>query len=162
MTDTPPLMPTIYAGWHNYQRLLTDALAPLTPEQLELRAAPGLRTVGATAKHMIGARARWFHNLLGEGGDEFAGFGQWDRPGQPNRSAADLIHGLEATWDGMQTAIARWTPAEWAQTYPNDPGDQPDPITRPWVIWHLIEHDAHHGGEISLLLGMHGLKAPEL
>ena len=26
--------------------------------------------------------------------------------------------------------------------------------TRQWVIWHLIEHDVHHGGEISLTLGM--------
>jgi len=30
------------------------------------------------------------------------------------------------------------------------------------VIWHLIEHDLHHGGEIALTLGLHGLAAPDL
>jgi hypothetical protein len=30
------------------------------------------------------------------------------------------------------------------------------------VVWHLIEHDLHHGGEVSLILGMHGLGAPDL
>jgi uncharacterized damage-inducible protein DinB len=26
-----------------------------------------------------------------------------------------------------------------------------------YIIWHVAEHDAHHAGEISLILGMHGL-----
>ena len=55
------------------------------------------------------------------------------------------------------------TPADWQQTYPGDDDDsEPAIITRQWVIWHLIEHDLHHGGEISLTLGMHGLPAPNL
>jgi hypothetical protein len=28
--------------------------------------------------------------------------------------------------------------------------------TRAWVIWHLIEHEGHHGGAISLILGSNG------
>jgi hypothetical protein len=30
------------------------------------------------------------------------------------------------------------------------------------VIWHLIEHDLHHGGELSFSLGMHNLAAPDI
>ena len=162
MTDNPTLVPTLYAGWQNYQALLVTALADLTPDQLALGAAPGLRTISNTTAHIIGARARWFHNLLGEGGEEFAGLGTWDRPGQPIRSAAELVGGLEATWQGMQAAIARWTPADWAKTYPGDPPGEPASLTPQWIIWHLIEHDLHHGGEISIILGTHGLKAPAL
>jgi hypothetical protein len=29
--------------------------------------------------------------------------------------------------------------------------------SRGWVIWHVAEHDVHHGGEISQILGSHGL-----
>ena len=29
-------------------------------------------------------------------------------------------------------------------------------MTRAWIVWHLIEHDLHHGGEISQSLGMIG------
>ncbi len=61
----------------------------------------------------------------------------------------------------MQGAITWWTPAEWEQTYEGEPGE-PASFTRRWVIWHLIEHDLHHGGEISLTLGIHGLAAPDL
>jgi len=158
LTDNPRLIPAIFVGWHNYQHLLTSALAGLTPEQLALGAAPGLRTIGHDAAHIIAARASWFNGLLEEGDAEFAALRTWDDPGQPERGAAELVSGLAATWDVMQAAIARWRPEEWAQTYP----DEPVPITRQWVIWHLIEHDLHHGGEISLMLGMHGLRAPDL
>ena len=155
-------MPTIYSGWLNYQHLLTASLSGLTPDQLALSAAPGLRSIGGTASHMIGARARWFHELMGEGGEEFAALSTWDRPGQPARDAAELLHGLDATWTGMQAAITGWTPAEWARVFPSGPPYEDVIYTRHWVIWHLIEHDLHHGGEISIILGMHGLTAPDL
>src|SRR5438105_1590813 len=34
-----------------------------------------------------------------------------------------------------------------------------DNFTRAGVVWHVMEHDLHHGGELSLTLGMHGLPA---
>ena len=153
---------TIYTGWQNYQSLLVRALTPLSPDQLNLRAAPDLRSIEAIATHMIGARARWFYQLMGEGGEQFADLGKWDRRDMPARSAAEIVEGLEATWQGMQAAIQSWSPTEWQQTFPGEDGSEPEQITRAWVIWHLIEHDLHHGGEISLTLGMHGLHAPDL
>src|ERR1044071_6356612 len=113
MTELAFPLPAIYAGWHNYQSLLTKALAGLTAEQLSLSAAPGQRSIHSMATHIIGARARWFHELLNEGGDQFAALGTWDRSGQPARSAAELVSGLAVTWAGMQGAVARWTPAAW-------------------------------------------------
>jgi uncharacterized damage-inducible protein DinB len=33
---------------------------------------------------------------------------------------------------------------------------------RGWVVWHVLEHDIHHGGEISQILGSHGLSGLDL
>lgn len=162
MNSDQPLLSSIYDGWRAYQELLVGALLPLTAEQLEQRAAPGLRSVGEMATHVIGARARWFHLLLGEGGETFAALGRWDRRGEPARSAAELVQGLGQTWQGMHEAIARWTPEQWQQTWPGEDDTEPETITRSWVIWHLIEHDVHHGGEISITLGAHGVPAIDL
>ncbi len=162
MMNGQPSLDVLFPGWQNYQNLLIKALAPLSPDQLNLRAAPNLRSIEEIASHMIGARARWFYQLMGEGGEQFAAYSKWDRKDMPVCSAAELVEGLEGTWQGMQAAIASWTPEEWLQTYPGQDASEPETITRPWVIWHLIEHDLHHGGEISLTLGMHGLRAPDL
>jgi len=31
-----------------------------------------------------------------------------------------------------------------------------DAVSRQWVIWHVIERDLHHGGEVSLMPSVHG------
>ena len=162
MADAQSTLATFYQGWRTYQDKLVDSLTPLSAEQLALRPAPQLRSLGETVLHIVGARGRWLHDMLGEGDPEFADLGTWDRPGMPTRSAADLVAALGLSWRVMQEAIARWTPAEWAQRYDGDPGEESASFDRRWVIWHLIEHDLHHGGEVFLTLGLHGLVAPDL
>lgn len=156
------LMSSIYDGWRQYQRAMTKAIGALDSDQLALRASPHLRSVAEIAAHIIGARARWFYLLMGEGGDEFEALGKWDRPGEGPRSADELVSGLKATWTGMHAAIAGWTAEDWGQTWPGEDDTEPEAITRAWVIWHLIEHDLHHGGELSITLGAHGVRALEL
>jgi uncharacterized damage-inducible protein DinB len=155
-------VPTIFDGWHAYQDLMIKAIAPLDPDQLALRAALTLRSVGEIAGHVIAARARWFYSLMGKGRDEFKALGGWDRRGAKIRNAEELVIGLNTTWTGMHDAIAGWMAKDWEQTWPGESDAEPQVITRPWVIWHLIEHDPHHGGEISITLGAHGASAIQL
>src|SRR3990170_6480043 len=159
MNSDQQLYQSIHKGWHTYQDVLVGALRPLNADQLSLRAASNLRSVGQISAHIIGARARWFYLLMGEGGREFKTLGNWDRRAAKARTAEELISGLEVTWQGMQAAIARWTPEDWQKTWPGEDAREPETITRQWVIWHLIEHDLHHGGEISITLGVHGISA---
>jgi uncharacterized damage-inducible protein DinB len=152
----------VYAGWLNYQSLLVDALARLNSDQLALQAAPDLRSIEAIATHMIGARGRWFAPPLGDGDKQLARLSRWDRRGGPVRSCEEIVQGLRYTLDYIQATISRWTPSDWQETFPGEGTHEPQVITRPWIIWHLIEHDLHHGGEISLTMGMYKLKAPDL
>ena len=146
----------VYKGWESYQQHLVTAIAALSPDQLALRASPQLRPVGKQAAHIIATRARWFFLDLREGGAELEGFTTWDSSAAPERTPAELVRGLQTTWQVMQEALARWTVADLEQIFPPTfPGE--DSFTRQFVLWHLIEHDLHHGGELSFVLGMHGL-----
>src|SRR5215470_12010906 len=104
MSDNSSILPILFDGWQNYQSLLVVVLGDLTPEQLALRPAPGLRSIGLTAAHIIGARARWFRSVLRVSGSDFESLGTWDRPAQPLRSAPELVSGLAASWQGMHAA----------------------------------------------------------
>ena len=164
MTDDAMGVLAFYQGWENYQELLIKALALLTSEQLAYRPAPHLRSVGENCRHIIGARGRWCHQVLELGDQAFADLGRWDHPDMPARSAAELVTGLRDSWQVLSDALRGWTPADLADAIPNtdrEPGE-PEVFTRQWIIWHLIEHDLHHGGEISQLLGIRGLPAPDL
>ncbi|HUZ02818.1 MAG TPA: DinB family protein [Thermomicrobiaceae bacterium] len=151
-----------YQGWDAYQRLLVEAIAPLSEEQLALRAAPSLRPVWLLAAHIVGTRVGWFHGRMGEGGPEIAALDPWDAEGAPPRGAAELIDGLETTWRMIAECLDRWTPADLDATFVRDLGDRTVTRSRQWIIWHVIEHDLHHGGELFLTLGMHGLPTPDL
>lgn len=153
MTLTP-----FYRGWEAYQGMLVAALAPLTDAQLALRASPPLRPVWFLAAHIIGARVWWFHQL--ETLDPaLMALGEWDVDDAPPRTAAELAAGLEATWGMIAGCLDRWTPAML-----DDPLTTPRgrAVTRQWVIWHVLEHDLHHGGELCLTLGVHDLPTPDL
>ncbi|HEX9070110.1 MAG TPA: DinB family protein [Ktedonobacterales bacterium] len=164
MTDAPSNALSLYPGWDTFQDLLVKTIAPLTADQLDLRSAPRLRSVSENCRHIIGARGRWCHEILEIGGDESAGYGRWDEPDMPPRTAAALATALQDSWRILRDALAAWGNADMDHSSPNpepEPG-QPDILTRRWVIWHLIEHDIFHGGEISQILGAHGLTGLDL
>ncbi len=145
-----------YKGWDAYQGLLIQAIKPLSLEQLSLRAAPHLRSIGENASHIVGTRAGWFHYVLKEGGEDLIAR-NWDDRSQP-ASSSELISGLEMTWGVIQDGLRRWTPTDLDEIFHDtDDNGEVHALTRQWVIWHLIEHDLHHGGEISFMLGMNGL-----
>lgn len=147
-----------YKGWDAYQDLLIKALAPLSDEQLALHAAPHLRSIGENAAHIVATRVGWFHQLMQEGSAEIEPMETWDIPDAPARSTAELIAGLEATWQMVRNALARWTRADLDYIFQGTHNGREYHLTRQWVIWHVIEHDLHHGGEISFALGMHNLE----
>ena len=150
-----PLL-THHSGWAEYNVLLERAVAPLSAEQLSLRAAPGLWSVRTIASHVVAARAWWFHTWMGEGGQTLAGLVDFDE-GQAAeaREASAIVEALGRGWSCLAECLGRWTEADLSATFqpfPHRPAE-----TRQFIVWHVAEHDVHHGGEISLSLGMHGL-----
>jgi uncharacterized damage-inducible protein DinB len=155
-----------YTEWKRYQDQIKEAIAPLTTGQLRLRAAPSLRPVGENVAHIIATRVGWFNNYMAENEPQIASLRDWDDPElpQPERSAAELVAAMDASWKFMQDRFDRWTPADLAHTFPHDDPEwrETHVTSRSWVVWHVLEHDLHHGGEVSLTLGIHGLQAPQL
>jgi uncharacterized damage-inducible protein DinB len=151
---------TFYKQWKEYQEHIKEAVETLTAEQLALRAAPGLRSIGENAAHIIGCRIGWFTFTMGEdGGEEMKPYKDWDARDVSALSGAELAQGLDATWHMMAGCLARWSDADMQQTFPDDWEGEIVHLSRAWIVWHVLEHDLHHGGEISLTLGMFGLKS---
>ena len=165
---------TFYEGWANYQGLVLEAIRGLTPEELGSRTAPHQWAVWQLAGHMAGSRAYWFHDILGEGDVatremfhvdsttvpdlplEDAG---WEDDEDHPRGAAEIVEAFDLTWTMIDECLRRWTADDLAVEFTRERRSGTETITRQWVIWHLVEHDLHHGGEISQILGSHGIPA---
>lgn len=185
-----------YAGWRTYNERLIAAIAPLTQKQLALRTTPQHWSIGMYLTHIVANRAWWFHARMGEGGDELTSLELWalgecEAGIDSGHTAAELVAGLEQTWQMIEQTLARLTPADLMQVFPPltqaererharmvEPalqpyaqmwleaarleGDAGPQRSRQWIIWGILEHDIHHGSEISTTLGIHGLPVVEL
>ena len=161
MVEQPINLLSCYKGWDIYQALLIKALTPLSSHELAVRVAPHLRSIGENVAHIISGRVSNFL-VMGEAGAEIAPLERWDEQGAPSRSSAELISGLEATWQMIQTALVRWTPADLNDVFEDIQDEKVYRFTRQWLIWNTIKHDLHHSGEVSLTLGAHHLDALDL
>ena len=159
--QTFPLI-TFYKGWKTWQQNFVEIIAPLSPEQLAFPASTHHWSIGMIAQHIIGNRVWWFQVWMGEGNPDLAPIAHWD-PGDKEQqltlSASELVDGLERTWQMIEDALARWTPADLEHVFPCPPSLSEEEwrifpeFTRQWIIWHVLEHEIHHGGELSLALG---------
>jgi uncharacterized damage-inducible protein DinB len=160
--QTQTTLDVIYANWRGYQEKLRDSIAPLTGAQLALQPAAGMWPLGQIVQHIISVRAGWFSGTLQDDDAAMRAYMAWGQRESPERSAPEMARGLDQTWAFIEACSQRWTPADCAQTFPDEWDGQIQQVSRSWVIYHVLEHDLHHGGEVSLILGMNGLPSLDL
>jgi uncharacterized damage-inducible protein DinB len=167
MTDRTNLL-ALYPDWPQYNARLVRAVRNLTAEQLELRMGPEHGTIWQLAAHVAGTRTYWLCGILGEPGaettpftDPASGEGWEDDPSHP-RSGEELAWALESTFAVVAACLGRWTVDDLAATFDRTFGGVTVTHSRASVLNRMLSHDAFHAGEISQLLGFHGLEEIDL
>jgi hypothetical protein len=156
----------IFEGWHRVQARLVARLPLLTPEELQLRASPDGWPIWAMVSHIAGARVYWLCGVFGEPGAETTPFpdplgeGWEDRLDEPRRSE-ELVMALESSWRIVESCLDRWTVDMLGQTFTRERGGGIQHHSRQSVLTRLVMHDSFHCGEVSLVLGMHGLASAD-
>ena len=160
MTEQAFSLITLHNYWENYQQRLIATITPLSAEQLVLPVASH-ETMGELLAHMIGARFWWYCRWMGE--EEPPGLVDWGNE-QDMREAASLVSAFHLTWHTISLALSRWTATdlEYLVPPPASVAAEESAHTREWIIWHVLEHEIHHGGELSLALGGYGLQGIEI
>ncbi len=184
MTTEAPLLMSIFEGWDSHQLALVRAITPLTPAQLAWRPSSHLRSVGEIISHIALGRLYWFHNMGAPGSAELARqIAPWEgeKANTENLSEirrwfdaidqqetaivenhTELLRWIEASWQMIETTLTTWTVADITQSYRQLYQGKMYAVSRQWVIWRIMSHDLHHGGEFSILLGLQGIDVPEL
>jgi uncharacterized damage-inducible protein DinB len=160
--QTQSTLDVIYENWGEYNQKLLSCIVPLANDQFTLQPAPHMWPLGQILQHIISVRAGWFSGTLQEDDPAMNAYMEWGQWGSPPRSTAEMVRALDETWAFIETCLQRWTPADCAQTFADEWEGQVYQVSRSWVIYHVMEHDLHHGGEVSMILGMNGLQSLDL
>lgn len=153
---------SLYEGWERVNLRLIDGVRGLDAETLALSRVDGW-PIWALAAHVSGTRVYWLCGVFKEPGAETTPFGTdgdgWeDHPEHP-RSAGELVHALETTGAIVASCLDRWTVPMLDERFELRSGEQVYRHSRSSVLTRILTHDSFHTGEISLILGSHGLPA---
>ncbi len=163
MASDPQSLRGVYDGWDGYQLAIVRSVAPRTIDELRWRAAPQLRSAGEIARHIAEGRVDWFSRTFGvEATVPAARVAEWGRNDAVEDDPAELVRGLEASWRMIEEGLARWTVADLAETFPLTYQGTLYALPRQWILWRILSHDLHHGGELAYVLGGQGIALPEL
>jgi uncharacterized damage-inducible protein DinB len=151
-----------YEGWQFTNQRMVERIGALSPEQLELRAAPHLWPIWAIVAHAAGARVYWLCSVLKEPGAERTPFTDpngdgWEDDLAHPRRASELVSALESTWTIVEDCLNRWTPAMLQDEFRRERDGQIQIHTRQSVLMRLLTHDAYHCAEIGQALGINEL-----
>ena len=156
----------MYGMWRQYNARLVDKIRSLSDEQLKLRPRPNYWPIWAIAAHTAGTRVYWLCGVFKESGaettpftDPLSGYG-WEDDENTPRSSNEVVTALESSWKIVDRCLEQWTPSMLSDEFTREIGGKTQIHTRQSVLMRMITHEAYHNGEISLVLGMHGL--PEI
>jgi uncharacterized damage-inducible protein DinB len=140
--------------WRTVRRGLFLALDQLTDEQLAFVPREGMWSLGTVARHIANAEEGWFRYVATRELDEWPPF--VEEASATVESIKDLlaeVHDRTEAYLGLvdDAAFEREITAPWGATF-----------NLRWILWHVLEHEIHHRGEIYLMLGLLGVEAPDV
>jgi uncharacterized damage-inducible protein DinB len=138
-----------FSHWTGVRAGLLETINKFQDDELIHVPFEASRPVGQIMLHIGDAEEGWFRYVVKRD------LGQWPEyalDSYPTRAAIkDLLEQIHAR---TETYLATLTLTDLDRAI-EPPWDR-DTIRLGWIIWHVLEHEIHHRGELSLILGMLG------
>lgn len=135
--------------WEDVRKGLIESIKKLSPEDLLFVPFPGSWNVGQILLHIAEAEEGWFQYVI------LRQYTKWpdqfcmdDYP-----TTAAMINVLSDVHQKTLAYLETNSELDFKTTFETPWGRR---LSLNWIIWHVIEHEIHHRGEISLILGMLG------
>jgi uncharacterized damage-inducible protein DinB len=146
----------IYNHWRNVRAGLFEALDKLSDAQLDFKAGEGLWSLKETACHIAGAEEGWFRYIVTH---EIKGWEEADFKATDYPTVVSIKRLLSEVHERTESFLFPAGDSIQSQSVQLPWGSQ---TTVGWVVWHVLEHEIHHRGEIYLMLGLMGIEAPDV
>lgn len=140
--------------WHKVWRDLMRGVSLLQDEHLEYRPAEAYeRTVGDILRHLINVEQGWIHYVIRREMED------WPQADSVELNSVDefrdemqRVH--KSTFDYLTTLQV-----EDFNRIVQVPGDGTPKLG--WILWHVLEQQIHHRGELFLCLSLLGMDRPK-
>ena len=138
----------LFAHWGQVRADLLATMDKFSQEELSFTPFRKSWPVGQIFLHIADCEDNWLHGVVRGEYKPWIFYNFSDYPSKPailevlDRAHAKTVAFLSEL--NEKDLSQRYKTPDW-QTYPLY-----------WIIWHVLEHEIHHRGELSLILGMLG------
>jgi uncharacterized damage-inducible protein DinB len=136
-----------FAPWGDIRTGLLDLVDRMEDADLAYVPVPKGWSLGRTLLHIADAEDYWLHCVVAGSPERWL---EKEVGEEPDRATiVDLLAGIH---EESVALLGTLTEADLTRTF----AVQDERRTLEWIIWHVIEHEVHHRGEISLAFGLLG------
>ena len=146
----------VFGHWREVRGGLRQALAGLDQARLDYRPRRELRSIREIACHIAGCEEGWFRFVVQH---ELADWAQADFKADDYPTLVEVDKLLGEVHAHTEAFLCSIGAAELEQPVMLPWGPV---VPLRWVVWHVLEHEIHHRGEIFLMLGLQGIEGPDI
>lgn len=142
---------TIFSHWKRIREGLIETVDKFDQSQLDFTPFDGSYSAARIMLHIADAEEGWFQYVIGKKYEQWPShFTVENYP-----TLADIKSVLEQVHRETEDFLDSLGESDLERII-NTPWDEAIPLG--WIIWHVLEHEVHHRGELSLILGMLGVE----
>jgi uncharacterized damage-inducible protein DinB len=138
-----------FGHWKLIRKGLLATLEKFQEDELHYKPFEEAWSVGEILLHIANAEEGWFRYAVTREFDEWPSGHTLEN--YPTFESIKIL--LTEVHDWTETYLSGLKPEDYKQVF-ELPWDERVPLG--WIIWHVLEHEIHHRGELSLILGLLG------
>jgi uncharacterized damage-inducible protein DinB len=138
----------MFSHWEQVRHELLATIDHFSQEELTYCPFKGSWPVGQIMLHIAECEDFWLHDMVR---GELKSPVDYPLEQYPSKEAIKGV--LQAAHQRTLAFLDRLTEADLGLTYQPTPQEK---YPLGWIIWHVLEHEIHHRGELSLALGLLG------
>ena len=139
----------IFAHWSQVREELYATINLFEDSELSFMPYNGSWSAGQIMLHIASAEEGWLRYVVTR--DLPAWPDHYKIENYPTRK--DIIYALDDVYTWTQGYIKGLDETDLDRLIETPWGEH---ITLGWILWHVVEHEIHHRGELSLILGILG------
>ena len=142
----------LYPQWETRTNRILKSLENRTPYELDFQFRPNMRSLGNLYRHILAAEIYWMEDVVGQRGQMFA-----ELDDKEFYNSKTIIEKWHTVRNRSQEIVKPYSVSDLKKTFLTP---RKKPVELNYVLWHVVEHEIHHSGQISAMLRAQNLESP--
>jgi uncharacterized damage-inducible protein DinB len=144
-----------FSNYFTIRLELVEAVKELTQEQLDWKPGNHPNSIASLLIHIAECEYYWIE-VAARGKAGAGGFKRFETA----RQKEDILGLLDEGFQTLSCFLQEEDIDDWDRHFYEVEGGEE--VSRRWLVWHVVEHQARHRGQIFMLMRMQNMRVPHV